>query len=72
MTQKPLRRAMHLPRFLSFPIRRSLEGVSWASLSVEWRPTEDQKQQNESRSAARSKRFGCRMNAKKVARRCIP
>ena len=45
MSQEPLRRAMPLPRFLSFPIRRSLEGVSWASLSVEWRPTEDQKQQ---------------------------
>ena len=45
MTQEPLRRAAVVPRFLSFPIRRSLEGVSWASLSVEWRPTEDQKQQ---------------------------
>ena len=45
MTPKPVRRTPFIPRFLSFPIRRSLEGVSWASLSVQWRPTEDQKQQ---------------------------
>ncbi len=32
-------------RFLSLPIRHALEGVSWASLSVRWTPTEDQKQQ---------------------------
>ena len=45
MISKLTRRTPFIPRFLSFPIRRSLEGVSWASLSVQWRPTEDQKQQ---------------------------
>ena len=44
MTHAPLRRAVPVPRFLSLPIRHALEGVSWASLSVRWIPTEEQKQ----------------------------
>jgi len=32
------------PRFLSLPIRHALEGVSWASLSVRWVPTENEKE----------------------------
>ena len=36
-------RAILPPRSLSLPIRRPLEGVSWASLSVRWVPTEEQK-----------------------------
>ncbi len=33
------------PRFLSLPIRHALEGMSWASLSVRWIPTRDEKKQ---------------------------
>ena len=33
------------PEFLSLPIRRALQGMSWASLTIRWIPTEEQKQQ---------------------------
>ena len=43
MKADPTRLATPAPRCLSLPIRRSLDGVSWASLSVRWTPTKDQK-----------------------------